>query len=69
VRPTFDGHLRLVEAHLLDADLDLYGQTITIKFFERLRGEQKFNGIDALKAQIASDTQEVRRILQKGDEG
>ncbi len=69
VRPTFNGHRRLVEAHLLDADLDLYGQTITIKFIERLRGEQKFNGIDALKAQIASDTQETRRILQKGDEG
>ncbi|HLL78946.1 MAG TPA: bifunctional riboflavin kinase/FAD synthetase [Ktedonobacteraceae bacterium] len=69
VRPTFDGHQRLVEAHLLDADLDLYGQEITINFIARLRSEQRFNGLDALKAQIAKDTQETRRILQNGDEG
>lgn len=69
VRPTFNGHQRLVEAHLLDAELDLYGQEITINFIARLRSEQRFNGIDALKAQIAKDTQEARRILQNGDEG
>jgi riboflavin kinase / FMN adenylyltransferase len=65
VRPTFGGHKRLVEAHLLDVDLDLYDQRITLDFIARLRDEQRFAGIDALKTQIASDVQQARQILQK----
>ena len=65
VRPTFGGHKRIVEAHLLDVDLDLYDQRITIDFITRLRDEQRFAGIDALKTQIASDVQQARQILQK----
>jgi riboflavin kinase / FMN adenylyltransferase len=65
VRPTFGGHKRLVEAHLLDVDLDLYGQRITLDFIARLRDEQRFAGVDALKTQIASDVQQARQILQK----
>jgi riboflavin kinase / FMN adenylyltransferase len=65
VRPTFGGHKRIVEAHLLDADLDLYDQRITLDFITRLRDEQRFAGIDALKTQIASDVLVARQILQK----
>jgi riboflavin kinase/FMN adenylyltransferase len=65
VRPTFGGHKRIVEAHLLDVDLDLYDQRITLDFIERLRNEQRFANIDALKSQIASDVQTARQILQK----
>jgi riboflavin kinase/FMN adenylyltransferase len=65
VRPTFGGHTRIVEAHLLDVDLDLYGQHITLDFITRLRDEKRFAGIDALKTQIASDAQQARQILQK----
>lgn len=65
VRPTFGGHKRLVEAHLLDVDLDLYGQRITLDFIARLRDEQRFAGVDALKTQIASDVQQAHQILQK----
>jgi riboflavin kinase/FMN adenylyltransferase len=65
VRPTFGGHKRIVEAHLLDVDLDLYGQRITLDFIARLRNEQRFANIDALKSQIASDVQTARQILQK----
>jgi riboflavin kinase/FMN adenylyltransferase len=65
VRPTFGGHKRIVEAHLLDADLDLYDQRITIDFVRRLRDEQRFAGIDALKSQITSDVLAARQILQK----
>ena len=65
VRPTFGGHKRIVEAHLLDVDLDLYDQRITLDFITRLRDEQRFAGIDALKTQIASDVQQARQILQK----
>ena len=65
VRPTFGGHKRIVEAHLLDVDLDLYDQRITLDFIERLRNEQRFANVDALKSQIASDVQTARQILQK----
>jgi riboflavin kinase/FMN adenylyltransferase len=63
VRPTFNGKERLVEAHLLDVNLDLYEQHLVIEFIERLRGEQRFSGIDALKAQIAVDVQKAHHIL------
>lgn len=65
VRPTFGGHKRIVEAHLLDVDLDLYDQRITVDFITRLRDEQRFAGIEALKTQIASDVLTARQILQK----
>ncbi len=65
VRPTFtSGEVApRVEAHLLDYDADLYDQTITIEFVERLRGEQKFPGIDALVAQIKADIGKANDIL------
>src|SRR5947209_15867548 len=66
VRPTFGGQQRLVEAHLLDVQLDLYDQRISINFIARLRDEQRFNGIDALKAQIAADAQQARQLFQEG---
>ena len=63
VRPTFesDGGL-LVEAHLLDFDGDLYGQTIQLAFLERLRDEQRFESAAALLAQMRADVERVRRI-------
>ncbi|HEX4207701.1 MAG TPA: bifunctional riboflavin kinase/FAD synthetase [Ktedonobacteraceae bacterium] len=64
VRPTFGQQERLVEAHLLDTSIDLYGKLITVEFIARLRGEQRFSGIDALKAQIATDAQQAREILR-----
>jgi riboflavin kinase/FMN adenylyltransferase len=66
VRPTFGGQQRLVEAHLLDVQLNLYDQRIRIDFIARLRNEQRFNGIEALKTQIAVDAQQARQLLQKG---
>ena len=65
IRPQFGGQKRLVEAYLLDVDLDLYGQRITVDLIERLRDEERFASIDALKHQMALDVQQTRRILQK----
>src|SRR5206468_769267 len=49
VRPTFEtGRGLLVEAHLIGFDEDLYGQTLRIAFVERLRGERRFESVDAL---------------------
>ena len=63
VRPTFNGKERIVEAHLFDVQPDLYDKRITVDFIARLRDEQRFASIDALKSQIASDVQQARQIL------
>lgn len=62
-RPTFDGEGVTVEVHLLDVDLDLYGQELHFAFLHRLRGEQRFDGIDALKEQIAVDAAWARDLV------
>ena len=59
-RPTFDGRNTTVETHLLDFEGDLYGHVVTVELLHRLRGEQKFDGMDALSAQIAQDVQDTR---------
>lgn len=63
VRPTFNGKERIVEVHLLDVQPDLYDKRITIDFIARLRDEQRFATIDALKSQIAADVQQARQVL------
>ena len=62
VRPTFDsGRGLLVEAHLIDFEGDLYGQTLRIAFLERLRGERRFETAEALVEQMRRDVEEARR--------
>jgi riboflavin kinase/FMN adenylyltransferase len=68
VRPTFEGLGHLVETHLLDVTLDLYGRTLEVLFVKRLRAERKFSGPDfmnALKTQIGLDANEARELLKK----
>jgi len=66
VRPTFEsGRGPLVEAHLIDFDGDLYGQELRVDFFERLRGEQRFDDIDALVEQMWRDVDQAREIAQR----
>jgi riboflavin kinase/FMN adenylyltransferase len=61
VRPTFDtGRGLLVEAYLLDYSGDLYGQTLRIAFVERLRGERRFESVDALVDQMRLDVEQAR---------
>ena len=64
-RPTFydDANRSLVEAHLLDFHGDLYGQAGRVEFVRMLRPEQRFDGIDSLKAQLAVDIAEAKGIL------
>ena len=68
VRPTVDGRELRFETHLLDfpqrdASGDLYGQQISIEFLARLRAEQRFDGIDALVAQIKADVERARSLF------
>jgi riboflavin kinase/FMN adenylyltransferase len=53
----------LLEAHLFDFDGDLYGKAVSVHFVDFLRPEQKFDGLDALKAQIAADAEVARDRL------
>jgi riboflavin kinase/FMN adenylyltransferase len=63
VRPTFDtGRGLLVEAHLVGYEGDLYGETLRIGFIERLRGEKRFDSVDALVEQMHRDVAETERI-------
>ena len=52
-----------VEAHLLDFDADLYGQTMEIELVERLRDEQRFGSIDELAAQVSRDIERARTLF------
>jgi riboflavin kinase/FMN adenylyltransferase len=63
-RPTFDGVSVRVEPHLLDFDDDIYGEALCVTFEERLRAEQKFSGIDALRAQLKQDVAAARAALR-----
>lgn len=63
VRPTL-GAGRSMEVHILDFDGDLYGRELRVGFVARIRGEQKFSGIDALRAQIARDVESGRRAIE-----
>ncbi|MCE7947715.1 MAG: bifunctional riboflavin kinase/FAD synthetase [Chloroflexi bacterium CFX4] len=63
LRPTFEGSQTRLEAYLLDFDRDIYGQRLALDFVARLRGEQKFESIQALIAQISADAARGREIL------
>lgn len=62
-RPTIGGDSLLLEVHLLDFEGDLYGKNLRVALIEYLRPEKKFDGLDALKAQIDEDSATARRIL------
>ena len=63
VRPTFEtGRGLLVEAHLIDFEGDLYGQPLRIAFLERMRGERRFDSVDALVEQMQRDVVQAREI-------
>lgn len=64
VRPTFEAG-RSVESHFFDFDGDLYDKRLRVGFVKRIRGEQKFGGLDELKAQIARDCEEAKNALQE----
>jgi riboflavin kinase/FMN adenylyltransferase len=65
VRPTFGtGRAVLVEAYLLDRDEDLYGRMLTVEFIQRLRGERRFDSVDALVEQMHLDVEHARELCR-----
>lgn len=64
VRPQFKtGRGELIEAFLIDWEGDIYGETIRVEFGKRLRGEKRFESVDALIAQMHADVEETRQLL------
>ncbi len=63
VRPTFEtGRGELIEAYLIDFEGDLYGRVLGLQFLERLRGERRFETVDALVEQMHDDVRRAREI-------
>ncbi len=64
-RPTFGETNVTLEAHLFDTDGDWYGVHVRVEFIARLRDTRRFDGIDALKAQLGRDEEHARRALAR----
>ncbi|MFZ4515200.1 MAG: bifunctional riboflavin kinase/FAD synthetase [Acidimicrobiia bacterium] len=64
-RPTFyaEANASLLEAHVLDFDGDLYGQQVAVRFVAWLRGEQRFDSVEALVEQMGRDCARARQLL------
>jgi riboflavin kinase/FMN adenylyltransferase len=65
--PTFSGRTRTVEAYVLDATADLYGQHVAVDFVARIRGQEKFDSVDRLIEAMGRDTDKARAILAAQD--
>lgn len=69
-RPTLEGIPKLkLEVHVFDFNGDLYDQHVHVQFFHKLRDEQKFAGLDALKAQIALDALQAKNYFTADQRG
>jgi riboflavin kinase/FMN adenylyltransferase len=63
VRPTVDGHKKVIEVNIFNFDEDIYEETFTVMVYDYIRGEVKFNGLDELKAQLNKDVYSAKSIL------
>lgn len=62
--PTFGNDSVSIEAFVMDFNEDLYGEQVSLKFVQHIRGEKKFDSLDSLKAQMTKDIQVIRDILR-----
>lgn len=62
-RPTVNGTTRTIETHIFDFNQNLYGQVLTIGFVEKIRGEKKFENLEALSKQLTLDRKDAMKIL------
>ena len=65
-RPTIgdrDENDFIIEVNIFDFDGDLYGKTLKVEFIDRIRDEEKFSGLEALKEQLIRDREEAKEIL------
>ena len=64
-RPTVGGEHLLLEVHLFDFSREIYGQHVEIEFISKIRDEQRFDSLDALKQQIQRDVEQAKIALQQ----
>jgi riboflavin kinase / FMN adenylyltransferase len=64
-RPTFEGAAPSLEVHVLDFEGDLYGQMITVEFYERIRGIAKFDSVQLLEAAMQADAQAAAETFRR----
>jgi riboflavin kinase/FMN adenylyltransferase len=64
-RPTFDDGMPVLEVHLFDYTGDIYGRDMEIEFIALIRGDRRFDGAEALKAQMDQDCAKAREILAR----
>lgn len=64
-RPTVDGTTQTIEINFFDFKQDLYGQKITVSLLHRMRAEQKFESLDALKSQLSRDKINAQSYIRK----
>jgi riboflavin kinase/FMN adenylyltransferase len=63
-RPTIDGAKKSIEVNIFDFDKDIYGESLSIKFHQLIRGDSKFNDLEELKEQLKKDKDQALSILK-----
>ncbi|MBO7219828.1 MAG: riboflavin kinase [Alistipes sp.] len=66
VRPSVDGSKRLLETHLFGFEGLLYGLTLRVELYDKIRDEKKFSSVDELREQIAKDSNQIKRLMANG---
>jgi len=64
-RPTVDGRTHAIEVHVFEFAEDIYGNEVTVEFVDKIRDEQRFEGIDALTNQLQKDKLHALHLLSK----
>ena len=64
---TIHSFIPLTEVHILDFHRSIYGRNIEVYFYDKIRGETKFDGLDSLKAQLTRDKQSARQMIPQED--
>jgi riboflavin kinase/FMN adenylyltransferase len=65
IRPTIGDDKALLEVHLFDFNRDIYGEHVQVHFLHKIRDEQRFDGLEALMAQIELDCAEARDFFDE----